>query len=60
MQLALFFGRFVSSINPWIGKLALWLGGDKDTVIDDSFRIFNLDCLVSLERLKEVTGGDLS
>ncbi|KAG8997506.1 D-arabinono-1,4-lactone oxidase [Tulasnella sp. JGI-2019a] len=46
VQLALFLGRFLPMIVPWVGHLVLWLGGQKDVVTDDSFRIFNLDCLV--------------
>ncbi|KAG8887889.1 D-arabinono-1,4-lactone oxidase [Tulasnella sp. 332] len=47
VQLALFLGRFLPLIVPWIGHLVLALGGQEDVVTDDSFRIFNLDCLFS-------------
>ncbi|KAG8908848.1 D-arabinono-1,4-lactone oxidase [Tulasnella sp. 403] len=47
VQLALFLGRYFSSIVPLVGKLVLWLGGESEVVVDDSYRIFNLDCLFS-------------
>ncbi|KAI0946179.1 hypothetical protein AcV7_010218 [Taiwanofungus camphoratus] len=43
-QFLLFLGRFFSSLNPWIGRLGAWLVRDEIVAVDDSHRIFNVDC----------------
>ncbi|EGO28536.1 hypothetical protein SERLADRAFT_366246 [Serpula lacrymans var. lacrymans S7.9] len=44
IQLFLFIGRYFLFLNTSIGRFAAWLVSDNVTAIDDSFRIFNLDC----------------
>lgn len=44
LQFLLFLGRFVTSLNPWIGRFGAWLVADKTVAVDESHRIFNLDC----------------
>ncbi|KAH7909309.1 D-arabinono-1,4-lactone oxidase-domain-containing protein [Hygrophoropsis aurantiaca] len=44
IQFFLFVARYFLSLNPWIGRFAAWLVSEKVTAIDDSFRIFNLEC----------------
>ncbi|KAF6750786.1 D-arabinono-1,4-lactone oxidase-domain-containing protein [Ephemerocybe angulata] len=44
IQLLLFGGRFVRSLNIWAGRLAAWLATGKTTIVNQSHRIFNVDC----------------
>lgn len=48
IQFLLFLGRYFLSLNIWIGRFAAWLVSEKTVAVDDSFRIFNVDCRVSL------------
>lgn len=49
MQFLLFAGRYFTSLIPWIGRFAAWLVSDTTVSIDDGYKIFNLDCRVSLD-----------
>jgi len=44
LQLLLFFGRYFLSLNTWIANFACWLVSGKTIGIDDSYKIFNVDC----------------
>ncbi|KAJ3519214.1 hypothetical protein NM688_g9333 [Phlebia brevispora] len=44
VQFLLFLGRFFPSINPWICRLSAWMDREKTVTVDDSWRVFNLDC----------------
>ncbi|KAH8114844.1 L-gulonolactone/D-arabinono-1,4-lactone oxidase [Phellopilus nigrolimitatus] len=44
VQLLLFLGRFWLRINTWTGLFSEWLIRGKSIGIDDSYRIFNVDC----------------
>jgi len=44
IQFFLFLGRYLTCLNPLIGKFASWLVRDKSIGIDDGHRIFNVDC----------------
>lgn len=46
LQLMLFVGRYIPSVTTWVARFACWLGSNPSTVIDDSYKIFNIDCLV--------------
>lgn len=48
LEFVLFVGRFFSSANNFAGLLFCWLSGSKSVRVDDSHRVFNLDCLVSI------------
>ena len=48
IQFLLFIGRYFLFLNYWIGCFAAWLIRDKTIGVDDSHRIFNVDCRVSL------------
>ncbi len=48
LQLILFIGRYVSAVTNFAGHFICWLGGPRSVKVDDSHRIFNLDCLVRL------------
>ena len=48
IQFLLFMGRYFLFLNYWIGCFAAWLIRDKTIGVDDSHRIFNVDCRVSL------------
>ncbi|KAJ8587958.1 L-gulonolactone D-arabinono-1,4-lactone oxidase [Rhizopogon salebrosus TDB-379] len=44
VQFLLFVARYILSLNNVTCRFASWLASTKVTTIDDSFRIFNLDC----------------
>ncbi|KAI0752191.1 L-gulonolactone/D-arabinono-1,4-lactone oxidase [Fomes fomentarius] len=44
LQFLLFLARYVSVLNLWYGRIAAWLISEPTVGIDDSYRIFNLDC----------------
>ncbi|GBE87097.1 L-gulonolactone/D-arabinono-1,4-lactone oxidase [Sparassis latifolia] len=44
LQFLFFLGRYITSLNPWIGRFGAWLVRDNAVAIDDSYRIFNVDC----------------
>ncbi|KAF9048042.1 gulonolactone oxidase Lgo1 [Hymenopellis radicata] len=45
LQLILFIGRYISAVTNFAGHFICWLGGPRSVRVDDSHRIFNLDCL---------------
>lgn len=44
IQFLLFVGRYFLLVNTLVGRFAAWLVSKDVTAIDDSFRIFNLEC----------------
>lgn len=46
VQLLLFVARYFLFVNIWVGRFAAWLVHEKSVAIDDSHRIFNVDCRV--------------
>jgi hypothetical protein len=46
VQFLLFVARFILPLNIFIGRFASWLVSTKVIAIDDSFRIFNMECRV--------------
>lgn len=46
MQFIIFLGRYLTMLNPYISRFAAWLAGGYSVAVDDSHRIFNLDCKV--------------
>ncbi|KZT24955.1 L-gulonolactone D-arabinono-1,4-lactone oxidase [Neolentinus lepideus HHB14362 ss-1] len=44
IQFLMFLGRYIAPVNIWTGRLASWLSSATVVSIDDSYRIFNLDC----------------
>ncbi|KAI0738737.1 L-gulonolactone/D-arabinono-1,4-lactone oxidase [Irpex lacteus] len=44
VQLLLFIGRYLPSINSFICRFCVWLDRTKTVAIDDSWRVFNVDC----------------
>lgn len=44
VQLILFLGRYFHFLNIWAQYLNFWLVSKKSVGIDDSYRIFNVDC----------------
>ncbi|KAH7882184.1 L-gulonolactone D-arabinono-1,4-lactone oxidase [Phlebopus sp. FC_14] len=44
IQLLLFIARYVRSLNVFVARFAAWLVSDRVIAIDDSHRIFNLEC----------------
>lgn len=44
VQFLLFLGRFFAWVNPWTARFAAWLVSRPSVGIDDSHRIFNVDC----------------
>ncbi|CAL1697949.1 unnamed protein product [Somion occarium] len=44
VQFLLFVGIYVRAINPWIARLTVWLDRAPTLTVDDSWRVFNLDC----------------
>ncbi|KAH9929479.1 L-gulonolactone/D-arabinono-1,4-lactone oxidase [Fomitopsis serialis] len=44
LQFLFFLGRFITSLNPLIGRFGAWLVSDYTVAVDDSYRIFNVDC----------------
>ena len=57
LQSLLFVARYFLSLNIFIGRFAAWLVSTEVITIDDSFRIFNLECRVgeSVFRLSSIT-----
>ncbi|TCD62820.1 D-arabinono-1,4-lactone oxidase, partial [Steccherinum ochraceum] len=39
-----FLGRFVPSLNAWICRFSVWLDRTSTVGVDESWRIFNVDC----------------
>ena len=50
LQFLLFLGRFVPALNVWYGYIATWLISGRTVGVDESYRVFNLDCKVSPDR----------
>lgn len=46
LQFLFFLGRYFTSLVPLIGRFGAWLVSDKTVAVDDSYRIFNVDCKV--------------
>jgi L-gulonolactone oxidase len=46
VQLLLFVARYFLFVNIWVGRFAAWLVREKTATVDDSHRIFNIDCRV--------------
>ncbi|EMD35022.1 hypothetical protein CERSUDRAFT_116534, partial [Gelatoporia subvermispora B] len=44
LQFLFFLGRIVPALNYWIGCFGAWLVRDLTVAVDDSHRIFNVDC----------------
>lgn len=44
IQFLMFLGRFIAPVNIWTGKFASWVSSAPIVAVDDSFRVFNLDC----------------
>ncbi|OCH88944.1 L-gulonolactone/D-arabinono-1,4-lactone oxidase [Obba rivulosa] len=44
VQFLFFLGRYITSLNYWIGHFGAWLDKDRTVAVDDSHRIFNVDC----------------
>ncbi|KAI0742701.1 D-arabinono-1,4-lactone oxidase-domain-containing protein [Daedaleopsis nitida] len=44
LQLLLFLARYFPVLNLWYGRIAAWLVSETTVSVDDSYRIFNLDC----------------
>jgi L-gulonolactone oxidase len=48
IQFLLFLGRYFLFLNTYVANFACWLASGDSLGIDDSYRIFNVDCRVSL------------
>lgn len=46
MQFLFFVGIYLPWVNPWICRLSAWLDRETTVTIDDSWKVFNLDCKV--------------
>jgi L-gulonolactone oxidase len=46
VQFLLYVGRFFPGLNIPTGKFAAWLASTKSVRVDDSYKIFNMDCRV--------------
>ncbi|RPD77041.1 L-gulonolactone/D-arabinono-1,4-lactone oxidase [Lentinus tigrinus ALCF2SS1-7] len=44
LQFVLFVARYFPALNIWYGKITTWLISESTVAVDDSYRIFNLDC----------------
>ncbi|PPQ68980.1 hypothetical protein CVT25_009165 [Psilocybe cyanescens] len=44
VQLFLFLGRYFLFLNTWVANFACWLSSGDTVGIDDSYKIFNVDC----------------
>ncbi|KAJ3500667.1 hypothetical protein NLJ89_g9693 [Agrocybe chaxingu] len=44
IQFLLFLGRYFVFLNTWIANFACWLASGDSTGVDDSYKIFNVDC----------------
>lgn len=54
IQLLFFLGRYLPSINPWICRLSVWMDRSKTITVDDSWRVFNVDCKVRVPVLSSI------
>jgi hypothetical protein len=61
IQFLLFVARYIPSFTPVVGRLA-WkhVNGRKGRHIDDSYKVFNFDCLVRLLPLPPLPFCELS
>lgn len=50
IQFLFFLGRYITSLNPWICRLSAWLDRAPTVTVDESWRVFNVDCKVCLCR----------
>lgn len=48
IQFLLFLGRYFLFLNTYVANFACWLASGDSMGIDDSYRIFNVNCRVSL------------
>lgn len=46
VQFLFFLGIYLPALNPHIARLSAWLDRDTTVTVDDSWRVFNLDCKV--------------
>lgn len=46
LQLLLFLSLWIPNIVFLVGRLKVWLIGGKSVRVDDSYKVFNLDCNV--------------
>ncbi|KAK7676057.1 hypothetical protein QCA50_020981 [Cerrena zonata] len=44
VQFLFFLGIYFPSINPWISRMSAWLDKSTTVTVDESWRVFNLDC----------------
>ncbi|KAL1938959.1 hypothetical protein VTO73DRAFT_11112 [Trametes versicolor] len=44
LQFLLFIARYIPALNLWIGRFMAWLVRDRTVTVDDSHRVFNIDC----------------
>ncbi|KAF9529067.1 gulonolactone oxidase Lgo1 [Crepidotus variabilis] len=44
VQILLFIARYISNLNSWVANFACWLVSAETVGIDDSLKIFNVDC----------------
>ena len=47
IQFLLFLGRYFLFLNTYVANFACWLASGDSMGIDDSYKIFNVDCRVS-------------
>lgn len=47
VQFLFFLGIYIPSLNPWISRMSAWLDKETTVTVDESWRVFNLDCKVS-------------
>jgi L-gulonolactone oxidase len=56
IQFLLFLGRYFLFLNTYVANFTCWLASGDSLGIDDSYRIFNIDCRVSLrDKLAKIT-----
>lgn len=53
IQFLLFIARYFLFLNTYVANFASWLVSGDSLGIDDSYRIFNVDCRVSLPKKKK-------
>lgn len=58
LQFLLFLGRYFLSLNVFTTRFASWLVQGDLVAVDDSYRIFNLDCKVSPLRFAVPPSGN--
>lgn len=46
IQFLFFVGIYLPFVNPWICRLSAWLDRETTVTVDDSWKVFNLDCKV--------------